>query len=737
MKKIKKALNVSLVYIRKNWFIFFAIFIYVFFTFYYMGPSMTSCTTTVYGFGDNTAGPIWKASLPESQGLIGSYTSMTNAPFGDNLNSPIGYSLVGQTVLIEALQNIAGPVCGYNIANMTGFILSAMVMFGFIYSITKKRWISLLAGYAVSFAPYYQLKIGAHFSFGFQAIFIGIIWLFYRIIKYKKKRDSIFLGLLFALAVYWDPYYTLLATLVIIPLCLVWVTINRIIFKPKFWRQKVDGLDIKVQAKLISTAAIISIILMIPLIYVFLTQGKQISTDVSNSRGNVLLEAQYCSNWPHEYIVPFAYNPIFSKIIGPERYQAAVSGLRDHYSCGIGEDIVGLSIALFLILFFGFIVMLWDKINKRKLKLNKCVHYETKILIFGLGAIALAAIIFSFPPYLFHNIIPTPSYLLLKLTLTWRTLTRIYVVTNIAFISLVAICMAYFYDYFKLKKHKMLSIIMFIIIFGTVIVEYQTSTPFTGNRFGTFSYKTSVPTQYEWLKDQKNINIIAEYPLERSGGEGNSMAYYLSMQVVHKKKLFNGSVSYGSQEILKTALKNLTDPQTIPVLKGMGVDAIVVHGVTKEELKKIPDIDIVYSSETNGFSLVGFSPIVSNDIVNIISLKNVKAQQSLIYLESGFYRNMTLINSVTDWQYLASNKSVMKIGTLEGNSLAISKDVCFDIKSFILGDASTLYAKVDGVTEPGVSIGDSFKTVKYNVKNSITLNSTSDKGMVITEVGCK
>lgn len=724
--------------VKKNWFIFFAILVYVFFTFYYMGPSVTSCTTTVYGFGDNTAGPIWSASLPESQGLLGSYTHMTNAPFGDNLYSPIGYSLVLQSVLIKTSEKVAGPVCGYNIINMLGFILSALVMFGFVYAITRNKWIALFSGYAASFTPYYQMKVGGHPSYGYQAIFVGLIWFFYRLLKYRQIRDAILLSVIFAIAIYFDPYFSLLAALTIIPLGLVWLGINKKIFTKDFWQRKEYATGVKRQLKLLLIAAGASVLLAMPLIFIFSTQGKQISSNVAASRGNVLAEAQACSNWPHEYLVPFVLNPIVRSIVGDDRYIGVENFLKDGFSCGIGEDSVGLSLALVSIVSLGMIVIIWERINKKRTNLGRYLHFEPKILVYGLIAIALVALIIGFPPLIFHNIVPTPSYELLKITSTWRTLTRVYMLVNISLVVLSAIFITYFYRHFNLKKHLRLSIILFVSIFMVVFVEYQAFTPFSGNGLSTFNYDKDIPSQYTWLKNQQNIKTIAEYPLERSGGESNAMAYYLTMQVIHKKKLFNSALSYSPQEDMKTGLKNLSDPQTLPVLKGMGVDAVVVHGVDKSEIEKIPNVKILYLAPQASFNILSYTPTVKNDIVAIIGLENMQAQHYAIALGKGFVRNTTIINSAVDWQYEAVQDSVMDIKNLKDttNTNQLS-DVCFDIKMSSLGDSDLLHVNIDGKEGPTLEINDSYKTVEVQANKYLTLHNNIGHNMRVTGIGCK
>lgn len=737
MQNTKEVLKKVGLYLKKQWFVFFAIATYLFFMFYYMGPSVLSCSTTVYGFGDNTAGPIWQASLPEKQGLIGSYTGMTNAPYGDNLENPIGYSLIAQTVLIRTLTTVAGPICGYNIANMLGFVASALVMFGFIYAVTRNRWIALLAGYAVSFAPFFQLKIGAHFSFGFQAIFIGILWSFYNLINKRRKRDVVIFGSLTALAVYWDPYYSILALLIVGPLFSTWAAIHWRVFSKKFWKDKLKKIDVKRQFKLLLASIGVVLLLLAPLVAIFVSQGREISDNVSASRGNVLLETQYCSNWPHEYLVPFMFNPFFEKVIGEDLYNTSVNVLRDHYSCGIGEDVVGMSITLSVIVLLGSLVLLWERLNRRRTGMSKVVFFEPKVLIIGLVAIGVAALALSWPPMVIHGI-PTPSYLMLEVTSTWRTITRIFVIINIAMIALAAIMLAYFYKAFNLKKKKILAGVLFVAIFGAVVVEYQTSSrPFVGNDFGTFSYVSSVPTHYQWLKDQSDIGTIAEYPLERSGGEGNSMAYYLTMQVTHGKKLFNGSLSYSVHEKKKTGLKNLYDPQTVPVLKAMGVDAIVVHGVTKEEVDKIPYVKIIHAAPVpSGFTAVGFSPLVAHDEVYVLSLKDAPSQDFIIAPQENFFRNMTYVRSAVGWEYLASTGGVMKIVGLDGLPQDKPRQVCFALNVAEPAVEDTVIIKVDGVVAAELGANNNPQTVMLTAKDSIEFQTKQASGVVVSHLGC-
>lgn len=709
-----------------------------------MGPSLTSCNTTVYGFGDNTAGPIWKESLPEDQGLLGSFTSMTNAPFGENLYSPVGFSLILQLVLIKAASLVGGPVCGYNLVNMVGFMLSALVMFAFIYDATRRRWLALLAGYAVAFTPYYQMKVGGHPSYGYQVLFIGLIWLFYRLIMYKKKKDAILLAIIFAIAVYFDPYFSLFSALILGALGFAWALIfRRKIFSMGFWRSKkltAKDRGVKKQFNLLLLAFVGIVTLLIPLIVILATQGKEVASNVAAARGNVVAEAKACSNWPHEYVVPSVLNPVFERVFGQDRYVTTIDNLRDKFSCGIGEDTIGLSLILVSLCLIGFLVFAWEKLNRRTLKLSSWLRFDPKILIIGMLTLILVAVAIGFPPLKYLGIIPTPSFELLSITPTWRTLTRVYMLVNIATVTLAIIFIGYFYDQLKFKKRPKLTKILYGLIFFVIVVEYQMFMPFSGNRLSTFDYTKDVPPVYSWVAAQKNIGTIAEYPLERSGGESDATSFYLTMQPVHKKRLFNSALSYSQYDVIKSGIKDISDPQSIRVLKSFGVDAVIVHGVDLEEISKIPNIRITYQGGESKFSLARHTPTVKVDTVAVLDLSRVESATTLVELGSGFVRNTTIIKSAANWEYEAIDGSKLLIKEIKDKKVANStkqNKVCFNVKIANEGVKSDLILKIDNkVVSGGVIEGESMK-VEVDAMDIIQINNSKGYNMRVSEIGCR
>ena len=742
MNKTKDIINKIVPFLKKNWFVFFALFVYVFFTFYYMGPSFTSCTTTVYGFGDNTAGPVRSSTLPDKQGLLGSYSSLTNAPFGDNTYNSVGYSLIGQTVLIKTLQVVAGPVCGYNLVNILGFVVSAMTMFGFVYFLTRKRWISLFAGYAASFSVYYQMKVGGHPSYGYQAIFIAIIWLFLRLIKFKRLRDAVFLGVAVGLSLYFDPYFTLFIALIILAMGLAWILYRRrdIFGWFRLTRLKRRSSLVTREFKLIAISVGIILLILMPLITVFASQSSNIEASVAASRGNVLAEAKACSNYPQEYLTPFILSPILEWVVGADRYHNAIETIRVGITCGIGEDSVSLSIILVLIFMVFCLIFFWERLNGRKLGMKKILSMDARLVFLVLVLVGLAGFLIALPPVRLHGI-PTPSYILLSITSTWRTLTRGYMLVNISLVVICSIIMSYLWEHFY--KHKKTLITLFILVCVTVFLEYQAFTPFQGNKLSTFDYVKDAPSAYLKLKSMSDVKIVAEYPLEQYGKESDAMSYYLSMQVIHGKKLFNSALSSSPYEQYKDGLKDLADPQTLSTLKMFGVDTVLLHGVTEAALKKaIPDVDIIFSESQARFNINSHSPIVGYDNVIAISLKNISAAVNYLDPGDGFARNTNIIKSSIDWNYEAISGSVMHTDYLDGTNIKTvtgKNKVCFSAKMSVVSEKTSLLIN-DGSGEFSVGEinGTSNQRYVFTAANGeYKIIAANGHNMRISELGCK
>lgn len=701
-----------------------------------MGVDQTilDCSNTLNGRGDNTAGPVWRAANVGDT-PIGGFSKVTNYPNGESLSSPVDAVVIGQSVILWTTAKIAGPVCGYNIANVLGYMSAALVMFGFIYSLTKrKRWIALIAGYAVAFTPYFQVKIGVHPSYGFQALLIGVVWAFFSLVTTRKKSRAFLLAILIAICFYFDPYFSLLALTIVIPLGLVWLFVGLI--KPR--KEKSLKLLFIAELKLILLSVGLLILLLLPLVYIMATQSSQINSAMVGSRGNIIEQAKTYSNMPNEYFLPFAGSPIF-RVFGSLEKKIHDS-LYIFSNGGISEDTVGISLIMMFIVTLFLVIVIWEKIRHKRLGLNKLLKYDAHIVLFGSLAVTFTAVIMALPPV--HILgVPLPSLILVSITNTWRAISREYVVVNIAMTVLFIIALTYFNHALKLKR--VTKVIIYTIIFLFILVQYQTYHPFQGFELSKFSYSNS-PVGYFWLKEQKNIKAIAEYPIEKAS-EASSHGYYLTMQLVHKKPILNSAITNSPGDSTTSSNKNLADPQTVPVLHSLGIDAIVVHGVDPVEIEKIPYLAVVYQGNHGVGAGFPGSPAITKDIFVIARIAgNTPAPNGSIQFIDKLPRNSVIQKSATDWQYEIPTKSRIVYRQLPvEKSLNVPNqtnvgEICFMVKMAGLGDNAQLAMKNNKQVISDISIDDQYKSVRFavGVNDEIKLISSNGHNMRITKIGC-
>jgi hypothetical protein len=716
-------------FLKKNRFVIITVLIYLFFSVYYVGFSQTisDCGNTLNGLGDNTAGPVWKAASTDNLPPVGGYSKITNYPNGESLSSPVDAVVVGQSLLLWTTSKIAGPVCGYNLNNVLGYMSTSIVMFAFVYSLTKgKRWIALLAGYAVAFTPYFQSKIGGHPSYAFQALLIGVLWALMSLLATHKKSRAVLLAVLIAVCFYFDPYFSLLCMTIVVPFCFVWLVIKLAKFKKEKSSRAIFWLDLKN----IILSVVLLLVLLSPILYVSLTQSTKINMAVAGTRDDIISAGKDYSNLPSEYLLPFSDSPIW-KAMG--KYGQKIHNSLYIFSTGnVTEDTVGLSLIMLLIVILFGIIAIWEKLQHRKLGLSYQLSYGADFVVYGALAVALAAVILALPPMCIFGI-PLPSYILLKLTTIWRVISREYVVVNISLVVLFAIALNYFSSTIKIKR--LTKSVIYVVLFLLIFFQYQTFGPFQGFEEARFSYKDS-PTGYLWLKKQTNIKAVAEYPIEKAA-ESGAHGFYLSMQLLYNKPLLNSAVSDSSDDPVRSSIKNLSDPQTIPVLHSLGINAVIVHGVSLSEISKIPYLKVIYYG--NNDKITPDSPVITNKdfIIAIISSDTPTVGSSLQFTKD-LPRNNSVQTSATNWQYEVPTGTEITINKVLKNdsSKAMTSKVCFSAKAS--GDEELNITDEKTGVHNTVNINNKYQVIEFQAISGdiLRLTTNNNNDIQMTNIGC-
>lgn len=731
MDKTKEMLTKVGLYSKKHWFVFLAIFVYLFFSIYYVGlaQSVTDCNNAINGLGDNTAGPIWREANTNNP-PVGGFSSVTNYPVGDQLSSPIDAVVVGQSVLLWTTAKMFGPVCGYNITNVLGFVSAALVMCGFVYSLTKgRRWLALLAGYAVAFTPFFQAKMGGHPSYGFQAVLIGIVWAFYSYVTTRKKSRAVALVLLTAFCFYFDPYFSLLSMTILGPTVLAWLIVRYL----QSARERADRKKFIDQIKNMAVFAAFLAVLIAPIAYIMVSQASQINSATAGTRDDIIRTAKVYSNMPSEYLLPYK-DSFLLNFFGSYKQQVVNSWYA--FSNGnVSEDSVGISLLMLAVIALFFIIAGWEKLQKKRLNLNKVLAYNPKLIVFSALGFVVLAILLALPPVHLMGV-PLPSYVLLKLTTTWRVLSREYVVVNIGVTILFIVSLIYFVRALKIKP--VIQAVLYGLCFMFIFVQYQTYRPFEGARTSEFNYKNA-PAGYMWLKNQNDIKAVAEYPIEKAT-ESNSHGYYLSMQMVHKKPLLNSALNDSPQDTLRAALKNLSDPQTVPTLHALGIDAILVHGVDPQDITKIPGLTVVYSGQHGTDAGLPGSTAVTKDVFVVARISSTvpKPVTSIQIMTTPMLDGTIQTSSVT-WQYELPSGAKLGLRRLPNEPGGVVSDkICFAARMAVKGESADLLVKQGDTVISTLPLTDQYQTVSFaaNTDQTFSLVSSNKHLLQLTQLGC-
>lgn len=686
---------------------------YVFVTFYYMTPQFVHCNDTVYGYGDNTGGPIWRNSITD-QPILGGSEKLTNYPTGESTFSPVGVSLSVQSALIWTSSKIAGPVCGYNIVNIAGFVMTATVMFGFIFWLTKRKSIALLAGYAVSFAPYFQYKVGGHPGYGYAGILIAALWLLLLLAHRKRIRYAIGLGAVSGLALYWDPYFTLLVSSIIGPGLGLLVLYG-------FWRmfKRKESFRSVFRLPLIFLGTLI--IMALPLLATRLMYGDEINSFVSGSRGDVMLDAKACSLLPQDYLIPANDNYFAGKLVG-ERYTNQIKALR--HGCNPSEYTTSIPLAIIGLLVVGGSIVAWERINKRRLQLSHSgINMGLSVgLITAVGAFAA---LLALPPMI--GPLRFPSFIMLKFVTAWRVLSREYIIVNIVAITLASILLLYFAQQRSIKRW--VKYVLLLLIALAVAVQFQAFAPFKGSGV-SFSFSKNIPPAVLFIRDNPDIKVLAAYPLDKPG-ESENASYYLTAQKVHQKPLVNSSLPNSSNDRLYYSLKDLTDPQTLPLLRSLGVDHIQINSMTRDEIEKIPGIQVVYYEDFE-------DPFMGGHIAVAKILPGPKSDLATV-LVNGFPINALIMKNAGTVEFETQQNATILLRDTDPETVNSNTRVCFQVKTADpkQQDKLQVLAK-DGRVLVDTTINGQYKDIVIDVplEQTIRLQNGTGANMRLNNLGC-
>lgn len=510
----------------------------------YMGPSLTHLNDTVLNSpGDHTAGIMYMTWTHPNSPVPG-FSGYTNYPFGESMRIPTTLSSQVLSFGHWFISYFSNIVTGWNMMVLIGYMSSALAMFGLVYWLTENQWAAFFSGYAIAFAPYHVFASRGQIAGLFGGIFILALWQFLSLWKKPRLFKAISLGSLLGISFYMDGYFILIG---LVLLGVLWLA-SLVVYVSEKHKEEKDTIK-KVLTSLLYTT-IIAILFLAPLIWVNSVYAAKISSILGNARGSVELNAMTYSAKLPMYVNP--KNLLF-----------------------LGYSVIGLSLA-------ACILRIKEKGSRaawsQKADLNNYVYVVAFLLAFIAIWTSLQPV-FHIGQFPFFN----PSKLIISITPAWRVFGRLYTLVSIGLICLAGLGLNALIT--KFPKYK------YMLIIGSFLwVMLELSIYPLLNKAGTFSY-SNTPSIYRRLASDTSVRAIAEYPLNNA----QYAAEYYTFQAVSSKPMLNSFLASSSSRALSQSIVGINDPQTIPVLRALGIDVVNIRPV----LQSNSSIDIAKSARQN------------------------------------------------------------------------------------------------------------------------------------------
>lgn len=501
------------------------------------------------GIGDGTSGFLWLVFADQGLGYMDDHTKLVNYPFGESLWSPVYITWTLVLGPLWLLSRIVSPIAAMNILMIFAFVSCGVLAYYFIKSITKNRAIALLGGYAITFVSYHIVKGVDHFTNIFAWVFIAIIWTFLLFWRKSSWKHGILLALSIAAACYTDGYYILLTGVLLSGLffgALVFDLLSR-----QSWRdfgRKIGRLIIVGGFALIALA---------PMLYVQFTAGGQISTDLSNARGNMMQEIAYYSSKPIDFLLPVDGNVTASQLPGYDELREVKNSRSNP-----GENATYIGYVVFGLYLIG-VYFCFKAVSR--IRHGESATYLSYTHIASTVAVPLV-FVWMLPPTFeqFGLTIYSPTWLLGEHVPYWRVPSRVFLVLHPLMVT--AACITLYYLIRQRSKKAQYVIVGALLV--VVALEY-----FTLMKRPSFGVD-NMPTTYRWLANQDSITSVAELPLVDRPIE--IAGYAVFAQIIHGKPLVNSAMSKTTPGMFNP-LADHTNPETINFLRDRNVDAVVIH----------------------------------------------------------------------------------------------------------------------------------------------------------------
>lgn len=630
------------------------------------------------------------------------HTDKSNYPYGETLGKP---QFITSTIFIglyKLFAMLSTPTCGINLMVLLGYMSTGLLMFGLIKWLLKRFDIALFAGFAAAFVPYHQLKAQSHINYIYGSVFVAAIWSYLWFTSRPSYRRAVVLGVVCSLGFYFDGYFILISAVLVSAL-----------FSSSFIfdlfrtlnggeeRRILRGMFLRLKHLLV--AAGVLILLLIPIMRVYISDGDSIKQSLAMVRSDIKTETISYGVRPIEFIIPSSNSALV-----PNKVPWTI---KPHGS-NASEDTLYIGYIIILLAILAVACLLRRKV--RAVELRK-IPYPS--LIFVLSLVFLMCFVMSLPAVvviLGHHV-STLTNVLIRLSANWRVLSRFFLAMHPAVVVLASLGL-----YMLIKHWSSIWVQRGIVaVCGLLLfLEYLPAPLHATNDL----YKDA-PSIYKHLRSDSQVELVAEYPL----ADFSYTPGIFTFQQTHNKTLLNSSDAGTSFGPFHSSIAGLGDPQTLGVLKELKVDVLITHGMKAN----YPALSTYYVSTPSRSS--GSSINLAASMYSYRLNKDVVPRNTVLILKNG-YESLSVDAQQKSHRFI-TDEGVMSVFHIKPNTVPSTSQyqVSFDLSSICSTPAKVIVTQGNKVVWSG-SVDNRSNPVNLKVSNDNFYVKTSYCSVDVTDM---
>jgi hypothetical protein len=518
--------------------------------FFYFFPNPTHFLTHVFcvsQWPEDTLADLygfWTSKNLFNLGIYPDFNPFLGAPLGISSEGGIETIMPICTGLVYLLTSLLKENLAYNLFTLLGVSLSAWAMAILVERLTFDRWSGIFAGLIYGFSPnLISQTLAGHIGYTHAQwipLYVLFLWEF---LERPSLRSAGITGVLFAFIWLSTPYFGYFSFF----FSLIFI----------FWRFVFFERDAKIALqKILSLGGIylLSAIIMLPFTWKVILNVMKFS-EGSNLAGAAMVrplqDLYIYGASPWDYLLPSELNPILGGFT--ERVQKVLGG-RHFFERS-------LYLGLCPLFFAGYAVWIW--IRKKWMDRSASKVFLVSALIFCGFFMGLL----SFRPKL--NVgafqLSMPSHFLYSFFPMFRVYARSGFFVSFCLAALAGVG----FSQFLLRREKRIRFFCLIFFIGFLALEYTVVPPVRNVN------ATNTKPVYQWLAQQPEDFIVAEYPLSRNISLKHYQ--YLFAQRFHGKRLMNGASEKTPLYWLTHSNRNLWEVEIPKRLATLGVKYIIFH----------------------------------------------------------------------------------------------------------------------------------------------------------------